>query len=120
MVSSLRRSSIPVISPEGVPLQARTDLEAATRAVLLSGALDVAVRRFQLNGSCQIISLGSAVDPAGVDAGLFRVDVVRVLSPTDVWKRGVNPALDGFEDRCILALTDENEGCYATPGADAS
>jgi hypothetical protein len=109
MVSSLTQSDIPVISPEGVPLQSRKDLEAATRAVFLDGALDAPVRRIHLNGNCQIVSLGSAVDPARVDVGPFRADVVSVLSPTDVWKKRVNPALDDFEDRSTLALTDENE-----------
>jgi hypothetical protein len=33
MAASLHRSDIPVISQEGIPLQSKDDLEAATRAV---------------------------------------------------------------------------------------
>ncbi|WNI15595.1 hypothetical protein [Actinacidiphila sp. ITFR-21] len=33
MLSALKKSDVPVISPEGIPLQSKKDLEAATRAV---------------------------------------------------------------------------------------
>jgi malonyl CoA-acyl carrier protein transacylase len=109
MLSSLGNSDIPVISPEGTPLQSKKDLEVATRAVFRDSALDARVRRIHLNGNCQILSLGSAFDPALVDAGPYQADVISVLRPADIWKKRVNPALDDFEDRCILTLTDENE-----------
>jgi hypothetical protein len=73
-----------------------------------STAPDVRVRRIHLNGNCQILSLGSMLDPAHVDAGPFRVDIISVLSPSDIWRRRLNPALDDFEVRSTLSLTDEN------------
>ncbi|MBM9503204.1 ACP S-malonyltransferase [Actinacidiphila acididurans] len=145
LLSALRGSEIPVISPDGVPLQSRKDLEAATRAVLgtvtssagTNGAGKVGagpngagpngtgkvgtgtigagtvghgdVHRVHLNGNCQIVSLGSELCPARVDAGPHRASVVSVLSPAELWTRGVNPALDAFEDRCAMGLTEENE-----------
>jgi malonyl CoA-acyl carrier protein transacylase len=109
MFSSLKKSDVPVISPEGIPLQSKKELEAATRAVFQDSALEAQVRRIYLNGNCQILSFGSALESAGVDAGTYQTDVISVLSPTDTWKKRVNPALDDFEDRSILALTDEDE-----------
>ncbi|HEX5405410.1 MAG TPA: hypothetical protein VFX16_24315 [Pseudonocardiaceae bacterium] len=67
------------------------------------------VRMIQLNGNCQILSLGSALDPATVNAGPYRTRVISVLSPTDIRKKHVNPKLDDFEDHSTLALTDEND-----------
>ncbi|GAA2150656.1 ACP S-malonyltransferase [Kitasatospora kazusensis] len=109
MLSLLGDSEVPVVSPEGIPLRSRKDLEAATRAVLCDGALDAPVRRIHLNGNCQVLSLGSVLDPARVDAGPHRTDVVCVLSPAELWHKRLNPALDAFEDRSVLALTAENE-----------
>ncbi|HEX6355711.1 hypothetical protein [Actinophytocola sp.] len=73
-----------------------------------STAPDVRVRRIHLNGNCQILSLGSRLDPAHVDTGPFRAEVISVLSPSDIWRRRLNPALDDFEDRATLSMTDEN------------
>ncbi|WNI15596.1 hypothetical protein [Actinacidiphila sp. ITFR-21] len=70
---------------------------------------DARVRRIHLNGNCQILSLGSALDPTQVNAGPYQTNVISVLSPTDIWKKRVNPALDEFEERSTLTLTDENE-----------
>jgi malonyl CoA-acyl carrier protein transacylase len=109
MLSTLRTSEVPVVSPDGVPLHARKDLEAATRAVFRGGGVEAPVRRVHLNGSCHILSLGSAVDPAQVDAGPFWTEVISVPSPSGLWRKGVNPALDAFEVRAMLALTGEHE-----------
>ncbi|MCX4545542.1 ACP S-malonyltransferase [Streptomyces sp. NBC_01565] len=109
VLSRLEASEVPVISPEGIPLQSKKDLEASTRAVFHGGALDARVRRIHLNGNCQILSLGSALDPARVYTGPYRTDVVSVLAPSDLWKKRVNPALDAVEDRSLMALTGENE-----------
>lgn len=73
-----------------------------------SAAPDVRVRRIHLNGNCQILSLGSRLDPAHVDTGPFGADVISVVSPSDVWRRRRNPALDDFEVRSTLSLTAEN------------
>jgi malonyl CoA-acyl carrier protein transacylase len=109
MLSSLKKSDVPVISPAGIPLQSKNELEAATRAVFRDSALDAQVRWIHLNGNCQILSLGSALDPARVNVGPYQTDVISVLSPTEIWKKRVNPALDNLENRSILTLTDENE-----------
>jgi hypothetical protein len=71
-------------------------------------APDVRVRRIHLNGNCQIVSFGSRLDPAHVDAGPFKTDIISLLSPSDIWRRRLNPALDDFEVRSMLSLTDEN------------
>jgi hypothetical protein len=78
--------------------------------VLSSASLapDARVRRINLNGNCQILSFGSRLDPAHVDAGPFRTDIISLLSPSDIWRRRLNPALDDFEVRATLSLTDEN------------
>ncbi|MFE9256470.1 ACP S-malonyltransferase [Streptomyces sp. NPDC006879] len=109
MLSSLVASSVPVISPGGVPLQSKKDLEAATRAVFLDGALQAGVRRIHLNGNCQILSLGSDFDRARVDAGPYATGVISLLTPSEVWKKQVNLALDAFEDLSTWTLTSENE-----------
>ncbi|WP_039913152.1 ACP S-malonyltransferase [Amycolatopsis vancoresmycina] len=103
LVSSLDRPELPLVSPEGVPLWSAKDLAAATRAVVLDGALDAGVRRIRLDGNCLILSLGSALDPAGLDLGPHRADVIGVSSPSG------SPALDEFEDQCVLSMTVENE-----------
>ncbi|MFI7600011.1 hypothetical protein [Actinoplanes sp. NPDC049681] len=72
-------------------------------------ALGIRGRKIQLNGNCQIVSLGSALDPATLSAGPFRVDVISVEAPADIWRKRANPALDEFEERSTLILTDENE-----------
>jgi hypothetical protein len=70
---------------------------------------EVARRPLQLNGNCQILSLGSVLDPARMNAGPYRTDVISMVSPADIWKKGLNPALDAFEDRSVLRLSPENE-----------
>ncbi|MCX5193079.1 ACP S-malonyltransferase [Streptomyces sp. NBC_00249] len=108
-LTSLRKSEVPVISPEGIPLQSRKDLEAGTRAVFTDDALDTPVRRIHLNGHTQILSLGSPLDPAGVDTGPYRKDVISLLVPAEIRERRAHPGLDAFEDRSVLSLTPENE-----------
>lgn len=65
-------------------------------------------RRIHVNGNCQILSLGSTLDPRHIDTGPFQADVISLLSPTDIWRKRLNPALDDFEVRSTLSLTDEN------------
>jgi len=109
LLSSLNRPELPLVSPEGVPLWSAKDLAAATRSVVLDGALDAGVRRIHLNGNCRILSIGSALDAAGLDLGPHRADVVSVPSPAGIRARGVHRALDEFEDQCVLSMTVENE-----------
>ncbi|MEV4053547.1 ACP S-malonyltransferase [Amycolatopsis sp. NPDC049688] len=100
---ALERPELPVVSPSGVPLWSAKDLAVATRAVFLDGALDARVRRIHLNGNCLVLALGSALAAGDVDAGPYRADVIGVSSPSG------SPALDEFEDQCVLAMTVENE-----------
>ncbi|MET9799702.1 ACP S-malonyltransferase [Streptomyces sp. NPDC006368] len=108
MLNGLTRARTPLVSPEGVPVQSRKDLQDATRAVLRGTALTTEVRRIHLNGNCQIIAVGSDLDESGVDAGPCATHVVRVTEPAEAWKKRLNPALDAVEYACVLALTDEN------------
>lgn len=110
LLSELTAPELPVVSPTGVPLWSAKDVAAATRAVFFDGALDTGVRRIHLNGNCRILSLGSALDDAAaVDAGPHRADVISVPSLDAVRTRGASPALDEFEDHCVLSLTVEHE-----------
>ncbi|MEV6739396.1 ACP S-malonyltransferase [Streptomyces sp. NPDC051104] len=110
ILSRITEAVIPLVSPEGVPVQSRRDLQDATRAVLAGGVLGTgAPRRIHLNGNCQIIALGGDPDIAGVDAGPCDTHVVRVVEPGEAWKKRLNPALDEFEYACVLCLTEENE-----------
>ncbi|UFQ16210.1 MULTISPECIES: ACP S-malonyltransferase [Streptomyces] len=102
-------AELPVVSPEGVPIQSRKDLLDATGAVLRGAALSTEVRRIHLNGNCQIISLGTDLDAAAVDAGPYDTHVVHVTDPAQARRKRLNPALDAFEYACVLALTHENE-----------
>ena len=72
-----------------------------------SNTLDVPARRIHLNGNCQILSFGSMLEPGHFDTEPFRTDIISVLSPTDIWRKRVNPALDEFEVRSTLSLTEE-------------
>ncbi|NEA65566.1 ACP S-malonyltransferase [Streptomyces sp. SID12488] len=111
MLERLAEAEIPLVSPEGVPVRSRRDLQDATRAVLLSGALDGGVRRVHLNGNCQVLALGSDLSPTGesLDTGRYDAHLVRITEPAESWKRRLNPDLDAFESACVLALTEENE-----------
>lgn len=105
----LTGAEIPLVSPEGVPVQSRKELQDATRAILRGRALTTEARRIHLNGNCQIVTLGSDLDATDVDAGPFATRVLGVAEPAEAWKKRLNPALDRFECACVLALTGENE-----------
>src|SRR5215468_1803887 len=72
-----------------------------------SSALDAPARRIHLNRNCRILSLGSMLDPAHFDTEPFQMGIISVLSPTDIWRKRVNLALDDFEVRSTLSLTAE-------------
>ncbi|MFJ3537278.1 ACP S-malonyltransferase [Streptomyces sp. NPDC090109] len=109
VLNSVTGAVIPVVSPEGVPIQSRKDLEDATRAVLRGSTLNTEVRRIHLNGNCQIVALGPEVDGASVDVGPYHGHTIHVTEPAEAWKKRLNPALDAFEYACVLAMTGENE-----------
>ncbi|MFI0164502.1 ACP S-malonyltransferase [Streptomyces sp. NPDC017095] len=113
ILSGLTPAGIPLVSPEGVPVQSRKDLADATRAVLRDGALDTPVRRIHLNGNCQLVALGSEPAATDVDTGPYATHIVAVTEPAEVWKKRVNPALDAFEYACVLDLTEENAAVLA-------
>jgi hypothetical protein len=70
--------------------------------------LDVPIRPIRLNGSCRILSLGSARDAERFDTGPFPSSIISLTSPTDIWSDRANPALDEFETWSTLSLTAEN------------
>lgn len=108
ILADLAEADIPLLSPEGVPIWSKRDLLEATRAVLRDGALGDGPRRIHLNGACRIISLGSHLCAADVDAR-HEVDVVRVTGPAEARRRRLNPGLDAAEFSCVLGLTEENQ-----------
>ncbi|WP_208024449.1 hypothetical protein [Amycolatopsis pithecellobii] len=65
-------------------------------------------RRIRLDGNCQIIAFGSALDPGKFDNAPFATQIISVSSPADVWRRRANPELDDFEFRSALSSTIEN------------
>lgn len=104
----LRDADVPVIGPDGTPLYSRRDIATATRAVLFDGTLEEGREPAPLLGESWSIGFGSAVPPVA-DADGRSASTVTVHSPAEVWKRGVNPELDAFEDAAILGLTVEKE-----------
>ncbi|MFJ8041771.1 ACP S-malonyltransferase [Kitasatospora sp. NPDC096147] len=98
--------TVPVISPDGIPLETAKDLTAATRAVLLDGALARDARPVHLGGSCLVLALGAA--PLRVDAGPFPVELVPVPGAEGIRQRGAYRELDEAEDRAALARTEED------------
>jgi len=113
ILNGLTAAGIPLVSPDGMPIQSRKDLQDATRAVLRDGALDTEVRPIHLNGNCQIVALDSQPAAADVDTGPYAIHVVAVTEPAETWRKRVNPALDALEYACVLALTEENERVLA-------
>ncbi|WP_449486190.1 ACP S-malonyltransferase [Streptomyces avidinii] len=109
VLGSLTDAVISVISPEGVPVQSKKDLQDATRAVLRGSTLNTEVRRIHLNGNCQVIALGSDLDATALDIGPYHGHVVRVVEPAEARRKRISPALDAFEYACVLAMTVENE-----------
>lgn len=108
ILSGLTGAGIPLLSPEGVPVQSRKELEETTRAVLGGGAFGTGVRPVRLNGNCQFVALDADLDVTGVDAGPYDTCVVRIDEPAEAWKKRLNPALDELEYASLLALTGEN------------
>ncbi|MGF1430926.1 ACP S-malonyltransferase [Kitasatospora sp. LaBMicrA B282] len=114
ILKSLTIAGIPLLSPAGVPIRSRRELEATTRAVLRHGALETRVRPIRLNGNCQVVALGSQPTATDLDAGPFATHIVAVTEPAEAWRKRVNLPLDEFEYACVLALTGENERVLAT------
>jgi malonyl CoA-acyl carrier protein transacylase len=118
ILAGLTEPGIPLISPEGVPIQSRRILANATRAVLSKavlgeGSVGSQVRLSRLNGNCQIVALGWEPAATGVGTGPRTTHIVAVKKPAEAWKKRVNAALDEFEYACLLALTEENESVLA-------
>ncbi|MBT2469067.1 ACP S-malonyltransferase [Streptomyces sp. ISL-66] len=109
VLGGLTDAAISVISPEGVPVQSKKDLQDATRSVLRGSTLNTEVRRIHLNGNCQVISLGSDLEATALDLGPYHGHVIRVDEPAEAWRKRISPALDRFEYACVLAMTVENE-----------
>ncbi|WP_200896056.1 hypothetical protein [Chromobacterium vaccinii] len=106
---SFKGSDIPVIAPEGHPIQSRKDLEAATRSVFQTrgGMADGCCLR--LSDNCHIISLGAYLPAERVDTGAYKASIISLSHPMEIWKRHANLELDEFDDLCVSTLTDDNE-----------
>lgn len=107
ILADLAAADIPLLSPAGVPVWSKRDLQDATRAVLRTQALGDGPRRIHLNGACRIISLGAHLRAEDVDAP-HRVEVVHVAAPAEARRKRLNAGLDAAEFACLLALTEEN------------
>ncbi len=107
LLRTVGRSDVPVISPAGTPLRTKKDLQAATEAVFLAGALDGPTRSIKLNGVCQILSLGSELYADHLSTHPHSATVVPVLVASDIWKKRANVALHDADERALLASTHE-------------
>ncbi|WP_037912312.1 ACP S-malonyltransferase [Actinacidiphila yeochonensis] len=104
-------ADIPLVAPDGVPVQSRNDLRQVTRAVL-EDLPDAGPRRIHLGGNCRIVALGTDLGP--VDAGAHATETVTIAEPDEAWRPRLNPALDRAEETAVLALTAENALVLAT------
>jgi malonyl CoA-acyl carrier protein transacylase len=102
-------AAIPVLSPEGVPLRTGRELQDATVRVFRDAALDRPERHVQLNDACLVLSLGSVMAPYRVRSARHPVQVISVRTPAELWRHGVNPAMDAFDERAALVRSHERE-----------
>ncbi|MGN8048177.1 hypothetical protein ACTJKO_00710 [Curtobacterium sp. 22159] len=109
LVASLDDATIPVLSPDGVPLRTRRELQDATLRVFNDAALDRPEHPVQLNGACLVVSLGSRLAPYRVRALPHRIEVISVRNPAELWRKGLNDALDTADERTALVRSDERE-----------
>ncbi|MGY4644468.1 hypothetical protein [Cellulomonas sp. URHB0016] len=100
-------AAIPVLSPEGVPMRTRPELAEATARVFDDAALDRPERLVRLNSACLVISLGSVMPPFRVHSGAHPAQVISVQVPAELWRRGLNRALDAADERAALAQSHE-------------
>lgn len=102
-------AAMPVLSPDGVPLRTRRELQDATVRVFRNAALDRPERLVRLNGACLVVSLGSVLAPYRVRLTPHQAQVVSVRVPAELWRKGLNPALDAADERAALMRSHERE-----------
>ncbi|WP_155848596.1 ACP S-malonyltransferase [Arthrobacter sp. 35W] len=102
-------STIPVLSPDGVPLHTRRELQDATARVFHNAALDRPERLVQLNGACLVVSLGSVLASYRVRSTPHQARVVSVRVPAELWRKGINRALDAADEGSSLVRSHEGE-----------
>lgn len=107
LADTIRNADTPVISPDGVPLYARRDLAAATRAVFLDHVLATRTTAPHLAGRTWTVELAPAAGAPRSDDAADRTVTLR--SHLDVTRRGVNETLDSLEDTSALDLTVEKK-----------
>ena len=107
-------AAMPVLSPEGMPLRTRRELQDATVRVFRDAALDRPERHVQLNTACLVLSLGSVMAPYRVRSAQ-PVQVISVRAPAELWRRGVNPALDAVDERMALRQLSQPQPGNVTP-----
>lgn len=108
-LSEINNAAIPVLLPEGVIVRTRRELQDATVRVFRNAALDRPERLVQLNEACLVISLGSALAPYRVRSTPHQAQVVSVRVPAELWRKGLNPALDAPDERAALVQSHERE-----------
>ena len=100
-------ADVPVLSPDGVPLQYHRDLAAVTGVMLAGGTVAEGPRRLRFSANSQVIAVGTPHHPELVDGRPHHIDVITVAHPTEIWRRA-GSALDELEERSTLGLTTEN------------
>lgn len=109
LISEIGDATVPVLSPDGVPLRTRRELQEATLHVFRDAALDRPQRLVQLNGACLVVSLGSVLAPYRVRSTPHAARVVSVRVPAELWREGLNPRLDESDKRATLVRSEERE-----------
>ncbi|GAB4084830.1 ACP S-malonyltransferase [Myceligenerans cantabricum] len=104
LAAALRDAVVPLIGPDGVPLYARRDLDAATRSVFLDGALARETRAAHLAGDTWTVTFDPSAAPGLREAPQ---GTIVLASDLDLSQRGVNAPLDRLEDASALDLTVE-------------
>ncbi|MDQ1304602.1 MAG: hypothetical protein QG671_429 [Actinomycetota bacterium] len=105
----IRDAQMPVLSPDGVPLRTQRKLRISTVSVFRNAALDRPERLVQLNAACLVVSLGSVMARYRVRSTPHQAQVVSVRVPAELWRKGLNPALDAADERVTLLRSYERE-----------
>ncbi|MEV4422827.1 ACP S-malonyltransferase [Patulibacter sp. NPDC049589] len=102
-------AAMSVLSPDGVPLGTRRELQDATVRVFRNAALDRPERLVQVNGACLVVSLGSVLASYRLRSTPHQAQVVSVRVPAELWRKGLNRALDAADERAALGRSHERE-----------
>lgn len=109
LTADIGDAEVPVLSPVGTPLWTSREIQEATIGVLREGALERPERSVRLNGACLVISLGSVLAPYRVSSFPHPSKVVSVQAPVELWRKGINHALDREHEKILLVRSHERE-----------